>query len=357
MRILHVVPTYVPAVRYGGPIYSVHALCRALVARGHDVHVHTTNVDGPGVSNVSLTEAASIDGVTVRYFSCGWGRRLYRSPEMGRAFVAHIVEFDILHLHSVFLWPTFAAARVARRADVPYILAPRGMLVADLVARKSRILKSAWISLFEHTNVAGAAAIHVTSELEAAEFEKFGFPVRRMVVVMNGVEAPAVTQPERHPNVAREPYVLGLGRINWKKGFDRLIAAMAYVPNANLIIAGNDEEGYQPALERMIRDLNLSGRVRFLGPVYNDAKWNLLKSAALFALPSHSENFGIASTRGDGLWLPGGSDAGGWSCRRHWQSRRGFSRRRRAKAIWHGARGAARTAGASPPHGGSSERG
>jgi glycosyltransferase involved in cell wall biosynthesis len=205
------------------------------------------------------------------------------------------VEFDILHLHSVFLWPTFAAARVARRADVPYILAPRGMLVADLVARKSRILKSAWISLFEHTNVAGAAAIHVTSELEAAEFEKFGFPVRRMVVVMNGVEAPAVTQPERHPNVAREPYVLGLGRINWKKGFDRLIAAMAYVPNANLIIAGNDEEGYQPALERMIRDLNLSGRVRFLGPVYNDAKWNLLKSAALFALPSHSENFGIAA--------------------------------------------------------------
>src|SRR5260370_167350 len=43
MRILHVVPTYLPATRYGGPIYAVHGLCRALAARGHDVTVFTTN--------------------------------------------------------------------------------------------------------------------------------------------------------------------------------------------------------------------------------------------------------------------------------------------------------------------------
>ena len=36
LRILHVTPTYIPAYRYGGPILSVHGLCRALVARGHD---------------------------------------------------------------------------------------------------------------------------------------------------------------------------------------------------------------------------------------------------------------------------------------------------------------------------------
>lgn len=52
MRILHVVPSYLPAMRYGGPIYSVHALCAALARLGHDVNVYTTNVDGPGVSDV-----------------------------------------------------------------------------------------------------------------------------------------------------------------------------------------------------------------------------------------------------------------------------------------------------------------
>ena len=52
MRVLHVVPTYLPAVRYGGPIQSVHALCRALAAQGHMTDVFTTNVDGPGDSDV-----------------------------------------------------------------------------------------------------------------------------------------------------------------------------------------------------------------------------------------------------------------------------------------------------------------
>ena len=43
----------VPAgARYGGTIVSVHGLCRALAARGHDVHVYTTSVDGPRDSAV-----------------------------------------------------------------------------------------------------------------------------------------------------------------------------------------------------------------------------------------------------------------------------------------------------------------
>jgi hypothetical protein len=36
VKILHVMPTYLPAVRYGGPMFSVHALCRNLIALGHE---------------------------------------------------------------------------------------------------------------------------------------------------------------------------------------------------------------------------------------------------------------------------------------------------------------------------------
>jgi len=67
------------------------------------------------------------------------------------------------------------------------------------------------------------------------------------------------------PAAARSSYVLSLGRLNWKKGLDRLVRAMAYVPGVDLLIAGNDEENYQPRLEAMVRDLNMSSRVRFLG--------------------------------------------------------------------------------------------
>ncbi len=47
MRILHAVPSYLPAWRYGGPIRSVHGLARAQAAAGHEVEVFTTDADGP----------------------------------------------------------------------------------------------------------------------------------------------------------------------------------------------------------------------------------------------------------------------------------------------------------------------
>ena len=190
MRILHVVPSYLPATRYGGPIYSVHALCAALVELGHEIHVYTTNVDGPGVSDVPVGVPVDLDGVQVTYFAAGLGRRLYRSPAMGAALRRNIAGFEAVHLHSVFLWPTAAAAAAARKNRVPYVVAPRGMLVADLIRRKSRLLKSAWIFLFERRNLAGAAAVHVTSDIEAEDIGKLGIGMRRVAVIANGIDLP-----------------------------------------------------------------------------------------------------------------------------------------------------------------------
>src|ERR1700745_981289 len=114
MRILHVVPTYYPAVRYGGPIVAVHGLCRALAARGHELHVFTTNVDGTGITATPIATPVDLDGVQIRYFPCPLLRRLYWSPALGQALRDEIATFRLVHLHSVFLWPTWAAARAAR---------------------------------------------------------------------------------------------------------------------------------------------------------------------------------------------------------------------------------------------------
>jgi glycosyltransferase involved in cell wall biosynthesis len=293
MRILQVVPSYLPATRYGGPIYSVHGLSTALAKRGHDVHVFTTNVDGPGVSSVPLQEPVEVDGVKVWYFGCGLGRRLFRSAAMGQALATHVSSFDVLHLHSVFLWPPWAAARAARVKNVPYVLAPHGMLVNDLIRRKSRMAKSLWITLFGKT-ISAAAAVHVTSELEKTEIEKLRLHIRRVVVIASGIDLPDQVSVGPGQEAGGRPFVLSLGRVNWKKGLDRLIRAMPYVPGADLVIAGNDEEGYLPSLERIVNNLGLSARVRFVGAVYGKEKWTLMRSASVFALPSYSENFGIA---------------------------------------------------------------
>ena len=299
MRLLHVVPSYLPAVRYGGPIFAVHALCAALARHGCEVTVFTTNVDGPDESAVPLDAPVLMDGVTVRYFPSPWLRRLYYAPAMARALQAECGGFDAVHLHSVFLWPTWAAARAAMHAGVPYLLSPRGMLVQDLIARKRALLKRAWIALIERRNLEQAAGIHVTSRVEALELQRFGFALPALHEVPNGVDAAEIRgAPEALPTeveallVGGRPMILALGRINWKKGLDRLIPALARVPEAVLLVVGNDEEGHTMTLRELARREGVAERVVFAGPVFGRAKAALYRRAAVLALASYSENFG-----------------------------------------------------------------
>jgi glycosyltransferase involved in cell wall biosynthesis len=298
LRILHVVPTYLPAVRYGGPIFSVHGLCKSLARRGHEVHVFTSNVDGPGVSDVPLGRPVDIEGVQVSYFRVPVLRRVYWSPAMRDSLVRLLGTFDIAHMHSVFLWPTWAAARVAARTKVPYVLSPRGMLVRALIQRRNPTIKKAWIRLIESRNLERASMIHVTSELEAQELAAFGLRLPRVRVIPNGIDLPGVGEsrgaasPAIAGLVASQRYVLFLGRINWKKGLDRLVDAMASLPGARLIVAGNDEEAYLPALQAAAAQQSLSDRIRFIGPVYGADKVALLEGATAVVVPSYSENFG-----------------------------------------------------------------
>jgi glycosyltransferase involved in cell wall biosynthesis len=286
VRILHVVPTYLPATRYGGPIYAVHGLCRALAARGHEVSVFTTNVDGPRDSDVPLDRAVDLDGVRVRYFRSEL-RRLYVSRGMRTALHLESSAFDIVHLHSVFLWPTYAAAREAKRAGVPFVISPRGMLVPELIAQRSAIVKRAWLRMFERRTFAHAAGIHVTSQREEDDARRVGIPLPHPFIVPNGIDLvprPTVPRDERT--------VLYFGRISWKKRIDLLIDALPQLPEVRLVIAGNDDENLTPQLQERARTTGVSDRVTFAGAIDASAKWELLARATMLAMPSISENFG-----------------------------------------------------------------
>jgi glycosyltransferase involved in cell wall biosynthesis len=251
-------------------------------------------MDGELDLDVPLMHPVDLEGVKVTYFPVPRMRRLAWAPMLARRLRQTIHSFDVVHLHSVFLWPTWAAARIASRADKPYFLSPRGMLVRDLIKRKSRWVKTAWIQLIERQTLASATGIHVTAELEEAEMRKLGLILPKVHCVPNGVRWPKEHMPlstGRFADLPR-PYALFLSRINWKKGIDRLIRAWALVPALHLVVAGNDEEKYLPTLKALIDQLGVANRVLFVGPVSDTDKWALYENAIMFILPSYSENFG-----------------------------------------------------------------
>jgi glycosyltransferase involved in cell wall biosynthesis len=299
MRILHVVPTYLPATRYGGPIVAVHSLCRALAARGHAVEVFTTSIDGPTDTAVPYDRPVMLDGVKIRYFASRRLRRLSYAPSLMQSLHREIAGADVVHLHSAFLWPTWRAARLSHKRRIPYVISPRGMLVKSLIASRNRLIKSAWIALIERSSLEQAAAIHATSAIEAEEIGKFGWRLPRVAVVPNGVDA---IEEEARPDApaadivslaGQQPLVLFFGRLAQVKGLDRLLRAFARTRRGTLAIVGNDYEGLATGLSEMARQLTIDDRVRIVPRTITDAdKECMFAAARVFVLPSYSESFG-----------------------------------------------------------------
>ncbi len=97
--------------------------------------------------------------------------------------------------------------------------------------------------------------------------------------------------------VRSSPQVLFAGVLTPIKGTHHLIRAFAAAssnyPSAELIIVGRAENrGYVDELDRLVKQLNLTSRVRFIGEVSQSELARLMAEADLFVLPSLSEGLG-----------------------------------------------------------------
>ncbi len=301
MKILHVVPTYAPGFRYGGPVASVGGLARAQARRGDDVWVATTDQDD-GV-RLDAPPEEILDGVEVRRFAVRGPRRMRRAPALADWLAGAAQGFDVVHAHGVFVWTTTAALAAARRVDTPAVLAPRGMLMADVLRARGTWRKRVWLGWVERENLRSLAALHLTADLENEELPPGFAPGARRFVVPNGIALEVDSgsgAPTNAPApIARlfadpRPFALFLGRIHHKKGLDRLFAAWrAAGQPARLAIAGPDD-GAERSLRALAADLGLTDGIHWLGAVEGASKASVLARAALFVYPSRSENFGNA---------------------------------------------------------------
>lgn len=264
-----------------------------MVERGHEVEVFTTSIDGNADSSVPIKEPVDVDGVKVTYHRGAFPRRLFAAKGLRSSCQRRVDEFDLVHIHSMFLMPTRHAARACRNSGVPYVLAPRGMLDQELVRARSQWAKRVWIALFDRINIEHAAAVHFTSEAEKLAFAKMGLKSAKDWVLPNGLDI-AVQARTAQTSPGGRKFGLYLGRLSWKKGLDVLLDAWAHIPDFELIIAGTDDENITPALRSRADKLGISRRVSFVGPVHGPYKLDLLQQAQVFVLPSRGENFGVA---------------------------------------------------------------
>ena len=316
MKVLHVIPGL--AARTGGPAATVVESSRALAAEGIETTIFATDISCAAFSrNRGRVRPADLpkgaNELDVRLFPLRPPARLVFSPALDRALLRETSGFDIVHIHSLFLFPQFSAYRRAVGAGRPYIVSPRGALDPYLRAR-GRLRKAATDWLWQRRMLERAAALHLTSEEEARLVADVAPAVRR-VVVPNGITwAWYQTLPD--PGAFRRgylnghdgPLVLNLGRVSHKKGLDILIRAFALVareePEARLAIVGPDDEGLSGPLAALAAYEGVEASISFIGMLTGDDKLSALAAADVWALPSHTENFGIAVVEALAAGLP-----------------------------------------------------
>ena len=129
------------------------------------------------------------------------------------------------------------------------------------------------------------------------------------VVIPSGVDdtyqaAPIV------PAARRDRVVVALTRLHPAKRIDALIRAFHAAALSSefdewrLAIAGQGEADYTAELQRLAATGPAAGRIDFMGWLAGDGKREWLSRAAILAMPSHQENFGLGLVEGLARGVP-----------------------------------------------------
>jgi len=296
---LHVVPSV--ASRYGGASVAVVGMCRALPAVGVDATIASTDADGPLRLHSRVGEVEVREDVPTILFPLGWSEGFKYCRPLAAWLLDHVVDYDVIHIHAIFSHSSLAAAAACQARNVPYVVSPHGMLDPWSMRRgwlKKRLLWYAGV----HRMMRHAAAIHYTTVAERCLAEG-SLGLRRGVVVPLGVDGILLEDASTADSAGLDlprPYILALARLDPKKGLDLLLQAfgsLQWEKQATpwtLVLAGDGNPAYKNRLKSLANRLGLGNRVRFTGWIEGARKRSILRAAALFALPSHQENFGIS---------------------------------------------------------------
>jgi phosphatidylinositol alpha-1,6-mannosyltransferase len=226
---------------------------------------------------------------------------LNRAKE-ARKLVREILQKDKPDYIAVGRWwePAHFWCSACQNLKLPYILFAYGLeLIEPLSKRMSRARELDFCS---------AQKIISISRATTSELKKLGVDESKIIIVQPGIN-PQKMQPLSEDILQRiladlslrdARYILGIGRLVKRKGFDLAIRAFANVakdfPNISLVIVGDGPE--MEDLKRIADEINLRKCICFPGKVTNEQKIALFQKCEFFVMPNRPvqgdmEGFGI----------------------------------------------------------------
>lgn len=312
MNILHVTPYYAPAYAFGGVARAVEGMAKAVLARGHNVTVLTTDALSQTERYVGH-EDEMLDGIRVIRMSNRSvqlrGKANLSTPRGLKAAARAWLDWaDITHLHEFRTVENLTIAPIAAASRRPLVLSPHGTLTQST---GRSLLKQNWDRLFSRRIARATNAVICLTEAEKADtvslWKQLGVSEPGLYVIPNGVDVSAFDALEGDLEF-RQRFGLGddsvvclfLGRLHPRKGVLELAQAFkwANIRDAKLVFAGADD-GALAALRPMLND-----RIVYAGYLEGADRLAALAAADVFALPATGEGLPMAALEAMAAGLP-----------------------------------------------------
>lgn len=310
MKVLHVIPGM--SREWTGSASSVAGLSTALLRNGVRSEIVTTT-GRKGRTDLLPTTHVSVHAFRTEFPARFWAA--YSRP-LARFLDNAAAGFDVVHIHTLYHYPAFAASRVARKHGVPFVVSPRSGL-NEHALRDKRFKKWGYRRLVLDRILQSADALHAVAQEEQAEIARLGYETP-VFVSPNGIgrdQMDGFTSIHdsgflaKHPRLIGKRVILFLGRIHSYKGLDRLARSFARIgsefEDAALLVAGPDKkDGTRRKVEEILRAAGVLDRVTFTGLVTGSDRIAAFSCADLFVLPSYSEGFSNAVIEALAAGLP-----------------------------------------------------
>ncbi len=301
-RIALLPSSYPPSL--GGVEEMTRHLALSLVNAGDQVEVWTCQPDDATPETAEIRDGLVVRRLPMPLPATNWSAVRRTATTGARTLLSlrsAVAAFrpDLLHVQCFGPNGAYATA-LSRVSGVPLVITLHGETLMDDadIFVTSRVLRAAL-----RKGIRNAAAVTACSAFTLADAEeRFGLARGRGTVIPNGVDLDGgggagggCTRTGPLTGTGERPYILGLGRVVEKKGFDLLLAAYAAMDpglrTTDLVIAGAG-----PALgglQERAAALGVADHVHFPGRLSRPEVAEAMAGATLFVMPSRLEPFGI----------------------------------------------------------------
>lgn len=290
----------VGGVDAGGQNVHVAALASALADRGHEIVVYTRR------DSVELPERTPVRaGVTVEHLDAGPPEPMPKDdllrfvPELAADLAPRLAAFEPSVVHGHFWMSGLAIIAATRELDAPLLQTFHAL--GTVKRRLQGVADTSPEARIEHERTVAQTVDRIIASCtdEARELVALGTSFSRIDVVPSGVdctwfvpEGPVAPRAQLHRLVV-------VGRLVPRKGVDDAIAALRWLPDTELMIAGgpdaaevlHDSEAVR--LQDFAHSQGVAHRVHLLGQVPHTELPALLRSADLVVCLPWYEPFGI----------------------------------------------------------------